>query len=64
MADIDVVPKRGTSVWLWIIVAIVLAVILFALFGAFSGDAASRVGQVIDQWPASGAPASLQTGSA
>jgi uncharacterized protein YggT (Ycf19 family) len=48
MADIDVVPKQGTKVWLWIIVAIVLAVILFALMGAFSGDEANRIGELIN----------------
>jgi heme/copper-type cytochrome/quinol oxidase subunit 2 len=32
MADIDVVRKRPVSVWVWIIAAIILAVVLFALF--------------------------------
>jgi hypothetical protein len=48
MADIDVVPKRTTNLWLWIIAAIVLAVILFAFMGAFSGDSANRVGELMN----------------
>ncbi len=37
MADIDIVPRRRTSVWLWIALAIVaLAVIFFLL--AMAGD--------------------------
>ena len=37
MADIDVVPKRRTNAWVWIITAIVLALILLAVFGVFPG---------------------------
>ncbi len=33
MADIDVVPKRRTNVWLWIIVALVVIVGLWMAFG-------------------------------
>lgn len=47
MADIDVVPKRRTSVWLWIIAAIVIALIVMAMLGMFSGGAANRVGELI-----------------
>jgi hypothetical protein len=33
MADIDVVPKRHTTVWVWVIVAlVVVAAVLFFLF--------------------------------
>jgi uncharacterized protein YggT (Ycf19 family) len=53
MADIDVVPKRRTNVWMWIIAAIVLAVILIALMGAFSGDGANRVGELLNPLPTS-----------
>ena len=40
MADIDVVRKRSTSVWVWVIAAIILAVVLFAVF-AMRADATS-----------------------
>jgi bacteriorhodopsin len=34
MADIDIVPKRGTSIWLWVILAVLaLAVIFWFLSG-------------------------------
>jgi hypothetical protein len=59
MADIDVVPKKRTNTWLWIIVAIVLALIVFSLFGAFSGDTTSGVGQLLNEWPSTTAPTSL-----
>lgn len=29
MADIDVVPKRGTKLWIWIVVALAVIVILW-----------------------------------
>lgn len=31
MADINVVPKKRTSVWVWIMVAIVVALIVWAI---------------------------------
>ena len=37
MANIDVVPKRHTSVWVWVIAAVIVAVVLFLLF-AMGGD--------------------------
>ena len=53
MADIDIVHKKRTSVWLWVALAIVALVVLFLLFGMFaepqvaqSFDGASRVPQV------------------
>ena len=51
MAEIDVVPKKRTNVWMWIIAAIVVAVILFALMGAFSDDAPNRVGELMKSRP-------------
>jgi hypothetical protein len=33
MADIDVVPKRRTSTWLWIIIALVVIVVLWMMLG-------------------------------
>jgi hypothetical protein len=33
MADIDIVPKRRTNTWIWIILAIVVLMVLWALFG-------------------------------
>jgi uncharacterized integral membrane protein len=32
MANIDVVKKRS-NVWLWVIAVVILAIVLFALFG-------------------------------
>jgi hypothetical protein len=47
MADIDVVPKKKTNLWLWwILAAIIVALILFMLFG--SSDAPSAVGEMIE----------------
>lgn len=35
MADIDIVPKRRTSTWLWVAIAlIVLAILFFWLMGS------------------------------
>jgi hypothetical protein len=36
MANIDVVKKRS-NVWLWVIALVILAVVLFALFGMGDG---------------------------
>jgi hypothetical protein len=48
MADIDVVPKPKSNVWLWyILAAIVVAVILFMLLGGRS-DASRAVGEWLD----------------
>ena len=33
MADIDVVPKGRTNVWLWIVLAIVVVAVLWWAFG-------------------------------
>lgn len=33
MADIDVVPKRRTGVWVWLLVAIAIIVVLWLAFG-------------------------------
>ena len=42
MADIDVVPKQRSNVWLWIVLAIVvIAVIFWALAGR--GHAAAQL---------------------
>jgi hypothetical protein len=47
MADIDVVPKRHTTTWLWVIVAlVVVAVLLFMLFG-MGGDQTRPVSELI-----------------
>ena len=52
MANIDVVPKKRTNVWLWLVIAIVLVTILFAL-GVFSGDSPNRVGSLVQpSWSA------------
>jgi hypothetical protein len=36
MANIDVVKKRS-NVWLWVIALVILAIVLFALFGMGDG---------------------------
>jgi hypothetical protein len=51
MADIDVVPKRTTNAWLWIIGVIVLALILLAVFGVFSGRSPNRIGESLNPAP-------------
>lgn len=33
MADIDIVHKKRTSVWLWVALAIIALAVLFLLFG-------------------------------
>jgi hypothetical protein len=44
MADIDLVPRRRSYLWLWIVLAILLIVIIwFALAG---GGGAERVGSL------------------
>jgi len=52
MADIDVVPKSKTNVWLWIIAAIVIALIVWAVMARMSGNTASRVGGLLNHLPA------------
>ena len=48
MADIDVVPKHKSNVWLWwILAAIIVAVILFMVLGGGS-DAPRAVGELLD----------------
>ncbi len=41
MADIDIVPKRRSRAWVWILLAIVIVVALWLAFG--SSRASSRV---------------------
>ena len=44
MADIDVVPRRRTNIWLWIIVAlIVIGVLWWALAGGHGSNATSSL---------------------
>jgi hypothetical protein len=49
MADIDVVPKRSTNLWLWIILALVLLAIIWAVMSNGASD--TRVGQLQDLQP-------------
>jgi len=62
MADIDVVPKRRTNAWVWIITAIVLALILLVVFGVLPGRSPNRVGESLNDMPSSvvAIPALLQ----
>lgn len=52
MADIDVVPKRGTKLWLWVIVALVILVVLWMMLGRGPSPASGRMHD-------SGTPATL-----
>ncbi len=42
MADIDIVPKHRSRLWIWIVIAIVIIVALWLAFG--SNRAANRTG--------------------
>jgi hypothetical protein len=46
MADIDVVPKRSSHLWMWIIFAIVLLAIIWAVAGARRSTTNSPQGQL------------------
>jgi uncharacterized integral membrane protein len=45
MANIPVVRKRNNAVWFWVIAAVILVVILVALFG-MRGDPTSPVSEL------------------
>ena len=49
MADIDVVPKRRTNLWIWVVLALVVIVVLWMVFGR--GASASRSSQLNDVEP-------------
>jgi len=51
MADIDVVPKKGTNVWLWIIAALVVLAILWAVLASGRSDTGQTTGQLLDSGP-------------
>jgi hypothetical protein len=57
MADIDVV-KKGSYVWLWIILAIVIALVLWYVM-AGSGARSTRTGLTLDH----GGPLAVQVAS-
>jgi len=46
MADIDVVPKRSSHLWMWIIIAIVLLAIIWAVTGSRRTNTNSPQGQL------------------
>jgi hypothetical protein len=62
MADIDIVHRRRTSVWIWIALAIVALAVLFLLFGIMStprsvvegADAGGLTTQAARAWSSSG----------
>lgn len=37
MADIDIVPKQRSNTWVWIVLAVVVILALYFLFGRSSG---------------------------
>jgi len=43
MADIDVVPKRGTKTWVWIALALVIIAILWMVLGRRSAATSGRI---------------------
>jgi len=43
MADIDVVPKRGTKTWVWIVLALVVIAILWMVLGRRSPSTSGRL---------------------
>jgi Na+/proline symporter len=45
MADIDVVPKRRTNAWVWILLALVVLTVLTMLVIAGRADASTTVQQ-------------------
>ena len=47
MADIDVVPKRHTSVWLWVIVALVVAALLLYFLFPMGADQTRPISYLI-----------------
>lgn len=49
MADIDVVPKKGSNIWLWVIAAIVILAIIWAVLGGRSR--APRTGELRGEIP-------------
>ncbi len=51
MADINVVPKKRSSVWMWVILAVIVALVLFMLMGAFSNDAANELSEMLNNYP-------------
>jgi hypothetical protein len=46
MADIDVVPKRSSHLWMWIIIAVVLLAIIWAVVGSRRANTSSPQGQL------------------
>jgi bacteriorhodopsin len=48
MAEIDVVPKSRSNIWLWIIVALIVVAILWVVMSRMSGTSANRVGELLD----------------
>jgi len=64
MADIDVVPKSKQNVWLWIILAIVIAVIVWAVMTRMSGNSGNRVGDRFEHVPATYAYSGLGVSAA
>jgi len=54
MADIDVVPKGRTNVWIWIVLAIVVIAVLWWAFGHSSAPA--RTGLYVPSLPTMTAP--------
>ena len=60
MADIDIVPKHKSYLWLWIVIAlIVVAVLWYALAG---GSRPARVGDLGTAAPMVAEAVVLQTG--
>jgi len=64
MADIDVVPKRKTSIWIWLLVALAVIAILWVVFGSRATSRQTFYGAPIQPAVASTiAPGLLLTGA-
>ena len=51
MADIDVVPKGRTKLWVWIVLALVIILVLWMVFGRGSSASGSREMKGADLMP-------------
>jgi hypothetical protein len=53
MADIDIVRKERSNLWVWIVLAVVVLLALYFLFGR--GPSEIRSGAIIDHAPVTAA---------
>jgi hypothetical protein len=51
MADIDVVPKKRTNTWLWVILAVLAVLLVLWMMGMFAPETTGPVSQSIGIGP-------------